>query len=84
MNTRIPVTIVTGFLGSGKTTLLRSLVARRQERRLAILINEFGEISIDSALVQEAASAFSWPPDRKTWPRTCRRPAQPASSGSCA
>ena len=56
MNNRIPVTIVTGFLGSGKTTLLRSLVARRQERRLAILINEFGEISIDSALVQEAAS----------------------------
>jgi len=55
MNGRIPVTIVTGFLGSGKTTLLRSLVARRQERRLAILINEFGEISIDSALVQGAA-----------------------------
>ena len=56
MNGRIPVTIVTGFLGSGKTTLLRSLVARRQERRLAILINEFGEISIDSALVQDDAS----------------------------
>lgn len=55
MNGRIPVTIVTGFLGSGKTTLLRSLVARRQTRRLAILINEFGEISIDSALVQDAA-----------------------------
>lgn len=51
----IPVTIVTGFLGAGKTTLLRSLVARRQERRLAILINEFGEISIDSALVQDQA-----------------------------
>lgn len=51
----IPVTIVTGFLGSGKTTLLRSLVARRQERRLAILINEFGEISIDSVLVQDQA-----------------------------
>ncbi len=55
MNNRIPVTIVTGFLGSGKTTLLRSLVARRQERRLAILINEFGEISIDGALVQDQA-----------------------------
>jgi len=55
MNGRIPVTIVTGFLGAGKTTLLRSLIARRQERRLAILINEFGEISIDSALVQDAA-----------------------------
>lgn len=56
MSARIPVTVVTGFLGSGKTTLLRSLVARRQERRLALLINEFGEISIDGALVQEDAS----------------------------
>jgi cobalamin biosynthesis protein CobW len=52
MSARIPVTIVTGFLGAGKTTLLRSLVAKRQERRLAILVNEFGEISIDGALVQ--------------------------------
>jgi cobalamin biosynthesis protein CobW len=55
MSQRIPVTIVTGFLGAGKTTLLRSLVARRQARRLAILINEFGAISIDSALVQDDA-----------------------------
>ena len=53
MNTPIPVTIVTGFLGSGKTTLLRSLIARRQTRRLALLINEFGEISIDGALIRE-------------------------------
>jgi cobalamin biosynthesis protein CobW len=53
MSAPIPVTIVTGFLGSGKTTLLRSLVARRQTRRLALLINEFGEISIDGALIRE-------------------------------
>lgn len=53
MSAPIPVTIVTGFLGSGKTTLLRSLIARRQTRRLALLINEFGEISIDGALIRE-------------------------------
>ena len=53
MNLPIPVTIVTGFLGSGKTTLLRSLIARRQTRRLALLINEFGEVSIDGALVRD-------------------------------
>lgn len=55
MNQLIPVTIVTGFLGSGKTTLLRSLIQRRQTRRLALLINEFGEVSIDGALIRDSA-----------------------------
>lgn len=55
MKLPIPVTIVTGFLGSGKTTLLRSLIEKRQSRRLALLINEFGEISIDGALVRGEA-----------------------------
>ena len=56
MNTLIPVTIVTGFLGSGKTTLLSSLIKNRQTRRLALLINEFGEIAIDGALIRDSAS----------------------------
>lgn len=50
----IPVTIVTGFLGSGKTTLLSSLIKTRQNRRLALLINEFGEVSIDGALISDS------------------------------
>ncbi len=50
----IPVTIVTGFLGSGKTTLLSSLIKSRQTRRLALLINEFGEVSIDGALITDS------------------------------
>ena len=53
MQALIPVTVVTGFLGSGKTTLLSSLLERRQTRRLAILINEFGEVSIDGALIRQ-------------------------------
>lgn len=53
MKPLIPVTIVTGFLGSGKTTLLSSLLERRQSRRLAILINEFGEVSIDGNLIRQ-------------------------------
>jgi cobalamin biosynthesis protein CobW len=57
MKQLIPVTIVTGFLGAGKTTLLRSLVERRQSRRLALLINEFGEISVDGALVRDVVTA---------------------------
>jgi cobalamin biosynthesis protein CobW len=50
----IPVTIVTGFLGSGKTTLLCGLIKTRQTRRLALLINEFGEVSIDGTLIRSS------------------------------
>ena len=49
---RIPVTIVTGFLGAGKTTLLSHLVGAAKQRRLAILVNEFGEVSIDGAILR--------------------------------
>ena len=50
MDARIPVVIVTGYLGSGKTTLLRRLV-ERSGLRLAILMNEFGELAIDSQVL---------------------------------
>jgi cobalamin biosynthesis protein CobW len=52
MSNKIPVTLVTGFLGSGKTTLLSNLLRHTPERRLAILVNEFGEVSIDGALLR--------------------------------
>ncbi len=51
---RIPVTIVTGFLGSGKTTLLASLLRRTNRERIAVIINEFGEVSLDDAFVGAA------------------------------
>jgi cobalamin biosynthesis protein CobW len=57
MKQPIPVTVVSGFLGSGKTTLLCGLLERRQERRLAVLINEIGEVSIDGALARASAGA---------------------------
>ena len=57
MRRLIPVTIVSGFLGSGKTTLLCGLLGHRQERRLAVLINELGEVSIDGALARASAGA---------------------------
>lgn len=52
---KIPTTIVTGFLGSGKTTLLRHLLASAG-RRLAVIVNEFGEIGIDGELLRGCAS----------------------------
>jgi len=47
----IPLTVIGGFLGAGKTTLLNAVLAQTQERRLAVLVNDFGALSIDSALV---------------------------------
>ena len=52
---RIPVTLVTGFLGSGKTTLLNRLIGSPAFARAAVVINEFGEISIDHLLVDSPA-----------------------------
>lgn len=50
---RVPVSVLTGFLGSGKTTLLRSLLAHSDMRDTAVLVNEFGEVGLDHLLVRE-------------------------------
>ena len=49
---KIPATIVTGFLGSGKTTLLRHLLTHANGRRIAVIVNEFGELGIDGELLR--------------------------------
>jgi len=51
---KTPVTILTGFLGSGKTTLLTHLVSHVKDRRIAIVVNEFGEIGIDGNLIESS------------------------------
>ncbi|HEX3006164.1 MAG TPA: GTP-binding protein [Bacteroidales bacterium] len=50
-NEKIPVTIITGFLGSGKTTLLNNLIRKYQEKKFAVIENEFGETGIDGGLI---------------------------------
>ncbi|KYC43033.1 cobalamin biosynthesis protein CobW [Scytonema hofmannii PCC 7110] len=47
----MPVTIITGFLGSGKTTLLNQILNTKQDLKVAVLVNEFGDINIDSQLL---------------------------------
>ncbi|HEU4577139.1 MAG TPA: cobalamin biosynthesis protein CobW [Polyangiaceae bacterium] len=50
---KLPTTIVTGFLGSGKTTLLRHLLTQANGRRLAVIVNEFGEVGVDGELLRQ-------------------------------
>src|SRR3954453_7638043 len=49
---RVPCTIVTGFLGAGKTTLIRHVLANAGGRRLAVIVNEFGDVGIDGEILK--------------------------------
>jgi cobalamin biosynthesis protein CobW len=49
---KIPVTVISGFLGAGKTTLVRHLLQNNQGKRIAVLVNEFGEVGIDGDLLR--------------------------------
>lgn len=53
-NAKVPVTVITGFLGSGKTTLLNRILREQHGKRVAVIENEFGEVGIDSELVEQA------------------------------
>lgn len=53
---KLPVTILTGFLGSGKTTLLNHLLTENHGKRFAIIENEFGEVGVDDQLIRQADS----------------------------
>jgi cobalamin biosynthesis protein CobW len=54
---RVPCTIVTGFLGAGKTTLIRHVLANAQGRRLAVIVNEFGDVGIDGEILKGCGNA---------------------------
>ena len=55
--TKVPVTVVTGFLGSGKTTLIRHLISNANGKKLAVLVNEFGSEGVDGEILKSCADA---------------------------
>ena len=56
---KVPVHVLSGFLGAGKTTAVKDLLARRAEReRIAVVVNEFGTLGVDGALLSDCASCI--------------------------
>ena len=53
--TKLPVTVITGFLGSGKTTLIRHLMQNPNGKRLAVVVNEFGDVGVDGDILKSCA-----------------------------
>ena len=53
---KLPVTVLSGFLGAGKTTVLTNILNNREDKKVAVIVNDMSEINIDSSMVQNEVS----------------------------
>ena len=64
---KVPCTIVTGFLGAGKTTLVRNVLTNAGGRRLAVIVNEFGDVGIDGEILKGCGDAACPAANGRAW-----------------